>query len=598
MKKKEVHVELFGGETQLFEVKPKCQGQKLFQMITEFLDINEHEYFGIFILLKNHQRKWLRMDKEIKKQLKEPWIVKFGVKLYPPVVSDLIEEITRFYVYQQLREDIGKGILLSSFVTHSLLGSLAAQAELGDAPKIYGPKELNDLLALKLAPNVTTSLLERISELHMSHSGLKTSLAELKYLETASKLPLYGLHQFHVKDGEETHIILSVYSGGIMVFEKGILLNRIAWPSILELSYKRSIFYVQVRAGTVSNSISKIGFLCPTSGTAKRIWRISMEHHHFFRKEVSKPEGGSKLLLKSRTQAELISELDQNISRRLTSDSLMRARTIRSSRFDSSSRQKTISDIQLDESKSTEVIEMKRINSHKDDYDQVTSTSQSTSQASRSDSLRRNSPPPKPLRRSRVSLHHSESVRSTQSSGEAIKCSSPISSSSENEARTVIAQVHTEQNGIDQDENTVEESVDINEETPLVKSTPPISPIPKSSQIIRKPPRSPASPQLNSRPLSMGPPTTPIKENGIRGRRLGSEDLEVISSTNKFKENERMQKASSSSNILDSSNDTAPNERSLSTSNSSNSTSTLTRRLRSQDRSRSLLQIRRSFMES
>ena len=93
------------------------------------------------------------------------------------------------------------------------------------------------------------------------------------------------------------------------------MLNRIAWPSILELSYKRSIFYVQVRAGTVSNSISKIGFLCPTSGTAKRIWRISMEHHHFFRKEVSKPEGGSKLLLKSRTQAELITELDQHISR-------------------------------------------------------------------------------------------------------------------------------------------------------------------------------------------------------------------------------------------------------------------------------------------
>ena len=34
--------------------------------------------------------------------------------------------------------NIKKGILLSSFVTHSLLGSLAAQAELGDAPKIYG----------------------------------------------------------------------------------------------------------------------------------------------------------------------------------------------------------------------------------------------------------------------------------------------------------------------------------------------------------------------------------------------------------------------------------------------------------------------------
>ena len=92
---------------------------------------------------------------------------------------------------------------------------------------------MNDLLALKLAPNVTTSLLERISELHMSHSGLKTSLAELKYLETASKLPLYGLHQFHVKDGEETHIILSVYSGGIMVFEKGTLIDFV--PGFLRI---------------------------------------------------------------------------------------------------------------------------------------------------------------------------------------------------------------------------------------------------------------------------------------------------------------------------------------------------------------------------
>ena len=60
--------------------------------------------------------------------------------------------------------------------------------------------------------------------------------------------------------------------------------------------------------------------------------------------------------------------------------------------------------------------------------------------------FRRNSPPPKPLRRSRISLHHSESVRSNQSSGDVIKCSSPISSSSENEARTVIAQVHTGNN--------------------------------------------------------------------------------------------------------------------------------------------------------
>ena len=47
----------------------------------------------------------------------------------------------------------------------------------------------------------------------------------------------------------------------------GILLNRLAWPTIIELSYKRSIFYVQVRAGAVGNTNAKIGFLCPTSGS-------------------------------------------------------------------------------------------------------------------------------------------------------------------------------------------------------------------------------------------------------------------------------------------------------------------------------------------
>ena len=189
---------------------------------------------------------------------------------------------------------------------------------------LFSPEELNCLLALRLAPNVTTSLLERISELHISHRGLKSNIAELKYLETASKLSLYGQHQFHVKDAESTHIILSVYSGGITIFEKGmtyhcmthtmthnldIIINRFAWPAIIELSYKRSVFYIQVRAGSVENTNARIGFLCPTSGTAKRIWRITMEHHHFFRKECSKPETQSKNIIKSRTQTELRNEL-------------------------------------------------------------------------------------------------------------------------------------------------------------------------------------------------------------------------------------------------------------------------------------------------
>jgi len=424
LKKKEVHVELFGNETQVFEVKSKCVARQLFELITDHLDINEAEYFGIYILLKNDQRKWLRLDKEIKKQLKEPWIVKFGVKLYPPVVSDLIEEITRFYIYQQLREDIAKGILLSSFVTHSLLGSLAAQAELGDMT-------LDDeqLMALRLAPNMSSALMARIKELHRSHRGMKTSAAEMRYLETASKLALYGLHQFHVKDGEEAHIILSVFANGIVIFEKGILLNRFTWGAIIELSYKRSIFYIQVRAGVVSNQVSRIGFLCPSSGTAKRIWQISVEHHHFFRKEHSQDK-------RVKTQSELINTIDTNEN--LNQQSLLRARTVRSSRYES--RKKRVSNVKNEtiNEKSTETIELAR------------TLSVSSSPPSRNESLKNGPvpmiPPPKPLRRSRMNLNQASSTPINSPSSSPTKlCSSPLSSSSENnEARTIIAQIHSE----------------------------------------------------------------------------------------------------------------------------------------------------------
>ena len=84
----------------------------------------------------------------------------------------------------------------------------------------------------------------------------------------------------------------------------GILLNRLAWPAIIELSYKRDFFFVKVRAGSVLNTDAKIGFVCPTAGIAKRIWRITVEHHHFFRKELS-----SKTGIKSRTQQELVREV-------------------------------------------------------------------------------------------------------------------------------------------------------------------------------------------------------------------------------------------------------------------------------------------------
>ena len=87
--------------------------------------------------------------------------------------------------------------------------------------------------------------------------------------------------------------------------DSGILLNRLAWPAIIELSYKRDFFFVKVRAGSVLNTDARIGFVCPTAGIAKRIWRIAVEHHHFFRKELSTHANK----INGRTQQELVREV-------------------------------------------------------------------------------------------------------------------------------------------------------------------------------------------------------------------------------------------------------------------------------------------------
>lgn len=389
--KKEIQVEVFGAESKILEVEKRAKGQTLFDLMCDSLDIREKEYFGLYVSLKNDQRKWIRLDKEIKRQLKEPWLVKFCVKLYPPDPAYLVEEITRLYMYRQLRDDIAKGRLLASFVTHALLGSLAAQAELGDAPVQYTQKDHNALVSLKLAPNVSENLMQRISDLHVAHNGLKTSKAELKYLETASKLPLYGLHQFHVRDAENTDLVLACHFGGIYIMQNTILLNRFAWPTIIELSYKRDIFYVKVRAGIVNNLETKIGFICPSTGVAKRIWLIGIDNHHFFRVETTRNTVKGRKF--QRTQAELIDEVGK--LKRSNTHSLDRARSVRASRL-------FVSSDNLTNGITPKKSPLKTINSNASNTLSSGPTSTTTSPI----------PPTKPLRRSRMNLTNATSEKS------------------------------------------------------------------------------------------------------------------------------------------------------------------------------------------
>ncbi|XP_078508209.1 band 4.1-like protein 1 isoform X1 [Lissotriton helveticus] len=291
------------------EVEKHAKGQALFDTVCEHMNLLEKDYFGLTFCDSDSQKNWLDPSKEIKKQIRSaPWIFGFTVKFYPPDPSQLTEDITRYYLCLQLRSDIISGRLPCSFVTHALLGSYAVQAELGD----YDPEEhaSNYISELRFAPNQTKELEDRIMELHRTYRGMTPGEAEIHFLENAKKLSMYGVDLHHAKDSEGIDIMLGVCANGLLIYRDRLRINRFAWPKILKISYKRSNFYIKIRPGEYEQFESTIGFKLPNHRASKRLWKVCIEHHTFFRlvSPEPPPKGflvmGSKFRYSGRTQAQ------------------------------------------------------------------------------------------------------------------------------------------------------------------------------------------------------------------------------------------------------------------------------------------------------
>ncbi|XP_056896352.1 band 4.1-like protein 1 isoform X4 [Takifugu flavidus] len=311
-----VKVGLLDGSDYEAAVEKFAKGQTLLDMVCGHLNLLERDYFGLTFQDTDNSKNWLDPSKEIKKQIRAgSWIFGFSVKFYPPDPSVLIEDITRYYLCLQLRDDILSGRLPCSFVTHALLGSYTVQAELGDyEPEEHGPDYVNDF---HFAPNQTRELEERVMELHRNYRGMSPAEADLSFLENAKKLSMYGVDLHHAKDSEGIDIMLGVSANGLLIYRDRLRINRFAWPKILKISYKRSNFYIKIRPGEVNPNLdqyeqfeSTIGFKLPNHRASKRLWKVCIEHHTFFRlvSPEPPPKGflviGSKFRYSGRTQAQ------------------------------------------------------------------------------------------------------------------------------------------------------------------------------------------------------------------------------------------------------------------------------------------------------
>ncbi|XP_053498142.1 band 4.1-like protein 2 isoform X9 [Ictalurus furcatus] len=304
------HVTLLDGSQFQCDVEKRAKGQFLFQKVCEHLNLLEKDYFGLSFKDNADQRCWLDPTKEIKRQIRNSqWQFAFNVKFYPPDPTQLTEDITRYLLCLQLRQDIVSGRLPCSFVTLALLSSYTLQAELGDHDS--AEQQLHSISEFQLTKDHTKELEEKVLELHKSHRGMNPAQADINFLENAKKLSMYGVDLHQAKDSEGVDIMLGVCANGLLIYKDRLRINRFAWPKILKISYKRSNFYIKIRPGEAEQFESTVGFKLPNYRAAKRVWKVCVEHHTFFR--LTNPEQptkskfltlGSRFRYSGRTQAQ------------------------------------------------------------------------------------------------------------------------------------------------------------------------------------------------------------------------------------------------------------------------------------------------------
>uniref|UniRef100_A0AAV2LB05 FERM domain-containing protein n=1 Tax=Knipowitschia caucasica TaxID=637954 RepID=A0AAV2LB05_KNICA len=304
-------------------LEKRCRGSLLFEKVCEHINLLERDYFGLFFRDQDNNKNWLDPVKEMKKQVRGvPWSFFFSVKFYPPEPEQLCEDLTRYLLCLQLRDDIIKGRLPCSAHTATVLGAYTVQSELGD----FNQSEhggWNYLADLSFSPNQTKEMEEKIMGLHQRLRGMSPSEAEGHFLQNVKKLSMFGvdLHQATMvgsrveclstktEDSGGVAITLGVCSSGLLVYRDRLRINRFSWTKILKISYKRNNFYIKVRPGEMEQFESIIGFKLLNHRAAKRLWKVCVEHHSFFRclSAEDNPRRfalGSKFRYQGRTQVQ------------------------------------------------------------------------------------------------------------------------------------------------------------------------------------------------------------------------------------------------------------------------------------------------------
>lgn len=266
----------------IHEIQKELLGQSLLEVVFNRLNLLETAYFGLRYLDFEGQTHWLDANSRLSRQLKENkdiYELYFSVKFYAVDPCKLIEEITRYQFYLQLKQDVLQGRLPVSFDLASQLGGYVVQSELGDydsSKHTYGY-----VSEFRLVSNQTKELEYRISELHKQLKGVSPAQAEFNYLDKVKWLDMYGVDLHPVLGEDSVEYFLGLTPSGIIVLRNKTTVAHYYWPRIAKVYFKGR--YFMLRVCDKNNEVNTYGFETPKKASCKHLWKCCVEHHAFFR---------------------------------------------------------------------------------------------------------------------------------------------------------------------------------------------------------------------------------------------------------------------------------------------------------------------------
>ncbi|XP_069064239.1 tyrosine-protein phosphatase non-receptor type 21 isoform X1 [Pleurodeles waltl] len=279
-------IQLLNNEFVEFTLSVESVGQECLEAVAQRLELREVTYFSLWYYNKQNLRRWVDLDKPLKKQLDkyalEPTVY-FGVVFYVPSVSQLQQEITRYQYYLQLKKDVLEGNIPCTLDQAVQLAGLAVQAEFGD----FDQYESQDFLQrFALFPvgwlqdeNVLEEATQKVALLHQKFRGLTPPETEMLYMQEVERMDGYGEESYPAKDSRGYDICIGACLDGIFVKHKnGRPPVVFWWHDIANMSHNKSFFTLELASKEES-----IQFQTDDMETAKYVWRMCVARHKFYR---------------------------------------------------------------------------------------------------------------------------------------------------------------------------------------------------------------------------------------------------------------------------------------------------------------------------